>query len=323
MPVSPLPRVSVSAPQGGAISATDWVGELAELRASAVGSLAVALMAVGYIWGVGYAVVANASFVWDPLALPGSLFAFGLVLLSVRRTAWLRQAVIAAGFLAVVVVALFLDRSPTALVVLLLAVSCCSLVSSSRVSFLAAATGTLLLVVAAGRDPAVVGGGSPFPFVVGLWALAAAGWLTSRNLYTVLGWALDGYESSRVLSAALQQERGRRNATLKALREANALLKRTTYDLAEAREEAERARQMKAQFAANISHELRTPLHLIVGFSQMMYASPESYQGVRWTADLRADIQELYESAVHLLGLIDDVLDLSQIEAARLPLSKE
>ncbi len=41
----------------------------------------------------------------------------------------------------------------------------------------------------------------------------------------------------------------------------------------------------------------------------MMYASPNTYTGVRWTPELRGDVQEIYESAQHLLRLIDDVLD--------------
>jgi len=131
------------------------------------------------------------------------------------------------------------------------------------------------------------------------------------------------YEKAHNTTRELQAQRGKLNATMKALADANQLLKRTTYDLAQAREEAERARQLKSQFAANISHELRTPLHLIVGFSQMMYTSPEIYQDVTWTPELRADIREIYDNAQHLLGLIDDVLDLSQVEVARMPISKE
>ncbi|NPV09911.1 MAG: hybrid sensor histidine kinase/response regulator [Anaerolineae bacterium] len=102
-----------------------------------------------------------------------------------------------------------------------------------------------------------------------------------------------------------------------------ALLERTNRELETARREADEAREVKARFAANISHELRTPLNLILGFSRMMYRSPEVYGGVRWTPELRADVREIYQASRHLLGMIDDVLDLSRIEALRLPLRLE
>ncbi|MDI7275733.1 MAG: hybrid sensor histidine kinase/response regulator, partial [Anaerolineae bacterium] len=77
-----------------------------------------------------------------------------------------------------------------------------------------------------------------------------------------------------------------------------------------------------ALFAANISHELRTPLSIIVGFAETMLFAPESY-GRQLPAVYRSDLIEIYNSSRHLLGLIDDVLDLSQIEAGRMGLVKE
>ncbi|MHB0874606.1 MAG: ATP-binding response regulator [Anaerolineae bacterium] len=113
-----------------------------------------------------------------------------------------------------------------------------------------------------------------------------------------------------------------RNAN-KALKDMYALLERTNHELEIARREAEEARTIKARFAANVSHELRTPLNLILGFSRMMYRSPEVYGKVRWTPELRLDIHEIYRASEHLLGMVDDVLDLSRIEAQRLPIKRE
>ncbi|MHB0878975.1 MAG: ATP-binding protein, partial [Anaerolineae bacterium] len=91
----------------------------------------------------------------------------------------------------------------------------------------------------------------------------------------------------------------------------------------EARQEAEEARHLKEQFAANISHELRTPLNLILGFSEMMYLSPHVYGDADWSPALRSDIAQVYSASRHLSQLVDDVLDLSRLDAERMPLHRE
>jgi CheY-like chemotaxis protein len=90
-----------------------------------------------------------------------------------------------------------------------------------------------------------------------------------------------------------------------------------------ARKQADEARRMKERFAANISHELRTPLNLILGFSEVMYKSPETYGNISWTPTLRRDIYQVYRSSEHLLEMIDDVLDLSRYELLDFSLYRE
>ena len=87
-------------------------------------------------------------------------------------------------------------------------------------------------------------------------------------------------------------------------------------------EQAEESRQAKARFAANVSHELRTPINLIVGFSEVMILAPEVYEQPL-PAGYRADIQAVYRNAKHLQNLINDVLDISQLEARHLAIVKE
>lgn len=93
----------------------------------------------------------------------------------------------------------------------------------------------------------------------------------------------------------------------KYLREANIML-------IGARDEAEKARNVKQIFVQNVSHELRTPLNLIIGFSETMVNAPESYRNVIWTPDLRGDIECIYQNSQHLKALIDDVLDMAALE---------
>ena len=87
-------------------------------------------------------------------------------------------------------------------------------------------------------------------------------------------------------------------------------------------EQAEESRLAKARFAANVSHELRTPINLIVGFSEVMILAPEVYDQPL-PAGYRADIHAVYRNARHLRNLINDVLDISQLEAQHLAIVKE
>jgi K+-sensing histidine kinase KdpD len=88
------------------------------------------------------------------------------------------------------------------------------------------------------------------------------------------------------------------------------------------RQTAEEARAAKQQFVANVSHELRTPLNMIIGFSEMILGSPRSY-GRRIPGALLADLAVIQRNATHLSELVDDVLDMSQIEADQMALAKE
>jgi len=156
--------------------------------------------------------------------------------------------------------------------------------------------------------------------------LSAVGILSSlavRNLYQALYWAWDRTMAAQRNEEALRDRQGQLARTMKALDEAYQRLEHLNYDLARAREVAEEARLIKQQFVTNVSHELRTPLNVIVVFSEMMYFSPESYGGVPLPPEYRGDVREIYRSSKHLLRLIDDVLDLSQIEAGRMRLYSE
>lgn len=85
-----------------------------------------------------------------------------------------------------------------------------------------------------------------------------------------------------------------------------------TWELAEARDAAEAANQAKSVFLSNMSHELRTPLNAILGFAQIMEWDE------RIPADERDNLRAINRSGRHLLALINDVLEISRIEAGRM-----
>ena len=108
----------------------------------------------------------------------------------------------------------------------------------------------------------------------------------------------------------------------KQLQEYQQRLREINKKLEIAFDQAEESRQAKARFAANVSHELRTPINLIVGFSEVMILAPEVYAETL-PASYRADIEAVYRNAKHLQNLINDVLDISQLEARHLAMVKE
>ena len=112
-------------------------------------------------------------------------------------------------------------------------------------------------------------------------------------------------------------------ATLEARAEKDALigeLEQSKSVSDEARRRAEAANIAKSRFLAQMSHELRTPLNAILGFSEVMKAEIFGPHGVPAYKDYAGDI---HNSGVHLLNLINEILDLSRIEAGRYELNEE
>jgi len=95
--------------------------------------------------------------------------------------------------------------------------------------------------------------------------------------------------------------------------------KRVEHEVLEAKETAEAASRTKTEFLANMSHELRTPLNAILGFSEIIIG--ESF-GPLQNKRYKEYAEDIHNSGVHLLELINDVLDVSKIEAGALKLTE-
>lgn len=170
--------------------------------------------------------------------------------------------------------------------------------------------------------------GVPLP-VSGAWLIFATGvfngflgWAARSELVAAAQWSLASFEiARRDLSSVRewQQELAQSRADLI---HANQELTRLYHRLKTLERIAEEARQAKAEFVANVSHELRTPLNMIIGFADVISQSPQVY-GRRLPPSLMTDIAAIRRNAEHLAALVNDVLDLSQVEAGRMALSRD
>jgi signal transduction histidine kinase/CheY-like chemotaxis protein len=96
-------------------------------------------------------------------------------------------------------------------------------------------------------------------------------------------------------------------------------LQAMNHQLLESEKKAQDASQAKSEFLAKMSHELRTPLNAIIGYSEMLQEEAEDVG----QADLVPDLQKIRSAGKHLLALINDILDLSKIEAGKMELYLE
>jgi signal transduction histidine kinase/CheY-like chemotaxis protein len=203
-----------------------------------------------------------------------------------------------------------------------------TLVMGRKSGLLTAALASLIVAQSALRDTSLadlggdeIRGGYMVAYLL-IWGVIALILIALRFAQTASHWALFSYEQMHRL---LEDERNHSvelKQTQQDLIATNLQLLRLTERLEAVGEIAEEARRTKEEFVANVSHELRTPLNMIIGFSDMIMQSPQMYQ-VDLPPSLLADLAVIQRNSQHLTKLVDDVLDLSQIEAGQFALKKD
>lgn len=188
------------------------------------------------------------------------------------------------------------------------------LTAAAITGFLALAPGTMgvALSVEAARGAQVM-----------VWVAVALSWLTTQPLYTALNWSWSSFQQALAKTQELEYHQGELARALKGLDDACYRLEAANQELERARKAADEAYHLKTRFAAFVSHELRLPLNIVTGFSEMMLMSPSSYDGESLPTAYRSDLEAVYRAAHHLSTLIDDVLDLSEVDAHQMALQKD
>ncbi len=139
--------------------------------------------------------------------------------------------------------------------------------------------------------------------------------MANRSLLSEVSHRRDAQEQLRELNDTLERRVAERTQDLAKI---SAALQQTNIELERARLRSEKANLAKSAFLSSMSHELRTPLHAILGFTQLLHAAIPPPR-----AEHTEYLQQVLRSGWHLLELINEILDLSQIESGTLALSLE
>ena len=150
--------------------------------------------------------------------------------------------------------------------------------------------------------------------LVDLGGMPAEAWLAQR--LATRGTLDEAFETRLGASiVSVVERRTKDHVTVEVFTDMTAV-RRRELELERAREDAEQANKVKSEFMANMSHELRTPLNAIIGYSQILREDAED----AGDETVVADLAKIEGAGKHLLALINDVLDLSKIEAGKMEL---
>src|SRR5258708_5817633 len=158
--------------------------------------------------------------------------------------------------------------------------------------------------------------------VVFVGLLVIALYTTSTNALEMIYWATDIQRKDARRAEEFYQQKLQLNDALLQVQHAKSRLELMNVQLEEAHDKSEEASKAKSVFLSNMSHELRTPLNVIIGYSSSMLEMPDMYDGVHLPAGYKPDVQLIQDNGYYLLNLINDILDLSKIEAGKLELHR-
>jgi signal transduction histidine kinase/CheY-like chemotaxis protein len=292
----------------------------AELRTEAVNRVA-GLIIVGAVLLLAYASFIDQRETWAFLGLSMGICGY----LSYRIAA--RHARIGGGIQffgigATVIVLMRLHPTPSMVSLFAPVIIGAGIALGWRYALVVAVTASGYTLLLIGRVPGLTLAEIVLPLEV-VWLNAVICWLTLNPLYHLLDWSWMSYLEAHEANEDIRDQQGQLAKALKSLDSAYYTLARVNDQLAQAQRVAQDAWRAKSDFAATISHELRAPLNVVLGLTEMMILNPESYDGEILPPTYRGDIEAVYRNALHVLGLVDDVLDLAKIEAHQMPLHRE
>ena len=211
--------------------------------------------------------------------------------------------------------------APSILVLLSIPPMLAAILISPLAGAITALGATTILLLQFSFSPPTIGPTAIVMSVIAIWATLGVTITTIRMARRTAQWSWNYYRQASDLKIETQERKVKAEQALDDLARANLQLTRLNILAQSLRQVAEDARTTKERFVANVSHELRTPLNMVIGFSEMILQSPETY-GEGIPPALLADLDVIHRNAEHLSDLIDDVLDLSQIDAEEVALAK-
>lgn len=293
--------------------------ELAEVRDETLRLLIVAICVVSFV----AAMVPAPG--WNPLPLVlGSWATAGLTYVALRFGPAAATTCLVVGLLSTLTALLWAYPASMVAGYYCLVVLAASSAFNWRAGFGVAVVASVIILSFVRVAPTILPSDTAFPALLLVWSALGLSWLSGRPLRATLRWAWNSYALAQEHVEQARWQQAELGRLAKSLNETCDKLERLNVELQVAREEADAARGMKADFAATVAHELRTPVNLIIGFSEMM-ASPDhsSYYDEPLPESYRGDVEAIHRNACHISGLVDDILDLSQIDSQRMGLHKE
>jgi signal transduction histidine kinase len=237
-----------------------------------------------------------------------------------RLAGWLLSG--AFGFLPVLTVSMFglAGNSLVYLAALGVIISALTVSAKAAVSLACGIFALLVAEVLAGGMGILVSAGPLGVMLLLLAGTTVFSAVAKTSIHDTIAWALDAGAKSNRREELLRATQAELQTAIYERERLNTQLQTLNKDLDIARCAAETAYRSKASFMATMSHELRTPLNLIIGFSTAMVEHPEMYANQPLPQLYQDDVAEIRRSSKHLLGLINDILDLAKVEAGRMEL---
>jgi signal transduction histidine kinase/CheY-like chemotaxis protein len=158
--------------------------------------------------------------------------------------------------------------------------------------------------------------------IIGLWLILGVSILVLRIIFETMEELNKKYSENVVLLDEAREKQGMLNELVKERTDANIQLARLNQLANHLRQIAEDERKIKEEFVAKVSHELRTPLNMIIGFCTILIES-NGERLKRLPKSMVEDLEVILRNSQHLSRLINDILDLSQINAGQMAIVKE
>jgi signal transduction histidine kinase/CheY-like chemotaxis protein len=261
---------------------------------------------------------------WVPITI------FALLLFAMSAIAWTleswkpwvsRSLTIVTLLAGVHVMSLWLDM-PGSLALAAIPTALAALLSGFPATLVTAVGESLFLAIllncpAAGLDVSAV-----IVALIATWAAVGIVYALYRPIYQLSGWLEEYFERARRLLEEARDREAELKQALESVARVNRQLALANERIAALRAIAEEAQRAKTAFVANVSHEFRTPLNMIIGLVDLMVETPEIYSVVL-SPEMREDLKVVHRNCEYLSNMIDDVLNLTRMEAGHLTLHRE